>query len=201
MTFEETADYIRWRLNVAGAAGEGPFTSEAIRVVHRVSGGIPRIVNNLCDNALLSGYSQEASHVTPEIIREVADVLGFQELPETFAGSDGEEPRLREREAEDSTIGLSSTDLEALLELGTLSAGYAAVPAVTGGPRWTGSAPSEWTPDNVSYIHKDFEEWKVPLPAAWDTVRFTIEIGSEAGNSSDLSPVRYFSRVRVSKCS
>jgi general secretion pathway protein A len=71
MTLVETADYIRWRLQVAGALDDGPFTPEAIWVVHRVSTGIPRIVNNVCDNALLTGYSQEARHITPEIVREV----------------------------------------------------------------------------------------------------------------------------------
>jgi general secretion pathway protein A len=71
----ETADYIRWRLRIAGAQNDGLFTAEAIKVIHQLSGGIPRIINNLCDNALLTGYGKDCKTITPAIIQEVADDL------------------------------------------------------------------------------------------------------------------------------
>lgn len=71
----ETAEYIRWRLRVAGARDENLFDVEAIKTVHQLSGGIPRIINNICDNALLTGFSEGSHTVTPEIIRMVADDL------------------------------------------------------------------------------------------------------------------------------
>jgi general secretion pathway protein A len=52
----ETRDYIRHRLRVAGA-GRELFTRWALRRVHRLSGGIPRLINILCDRALLGAYA------------------------------------------------------------------------------------------------------------------------------------------------
>jgi general secretion pathway protein A len=56
----ETADYILWRIRVAGAQKNNLFEPEAIRMIHRFSGGIPRLVNNICDNALLTGSAKPA---------------------------------------------------------------------------------------------------------------------------------------------
>src|SRR4029450_9281360 len=53
---EETDRYITSRLLVAGAARTDIFSPEAIDYIYRCSEGIPRNVNNLCDNALLAGY-------------------------------------------------------------------------------------------------------------------------------------------------
>lgn len=53
---EETTRYISHRLRVAGADGRPTFTSWAIRSVHRYSGGVPRLVNAVCDKTLLYGY-------------------------------------------------------------------------------------------------------------------------------------------------
>lgn len=59
----EIAHYIHHRLSLAGANGRPAFTSWAIRAIHRYSGGVPRIVNNLCDRALLSAYIRESDEV------------------------------------------------------------------------------------------------------------------------------------------
>jgi hypothetical protein len=71
----ETADYIRWRLRVAGARDENLFDPEATKLVHQLSGGIPRIINNICDNALLAGFGEGCHLITPAIIRLVAGDL------------------------------------------------------------------------------------------------------------------------------
>ncbi len=52
----ETERYITHRLRVAGADGRPQFSSWAIRRVHRYSGGVPRLINAVCDKALLYGY-------------------------------------------------------------------------------------------------------------------------------------------------
>jgi general secretion pathway protein A len=75
LTASETAEYILWRLRVAGARSDRVFESEAIRLVHRVSGGIPRIINNICDNALLTGFGEAKARITPAIIDEVSRIL------------------------------------------------------------------------------------------------------------------------------
>ena len=78
---EETQGYVRHRLRVAGAAGE-IFTSAALREVHRLSAGIPRVINVTCDRALLGAYTQELRKITPELVRRAAgEVYGRRYAP------------------------------------------------------------------------------------------------------------------------
>jgi general secretion pathway protein A len=68
---EETASYIEHRLKVAGALGE-VFGSGAKKEVFRLSHGVPRLINVICDRALLGAYAQEARRVTARLIRQAA---------------------------------------------------------------------------------------------------------------------------------
>ncbi len=72
---DEVSGYIRTRLKVAGASRLNMFTADAVAMIFRSSEGIPRLVNNICDNALLTGYAMNAKTITPEIISEVAEAL------------------------------------------------------------------------------------------------------------------------------
>jgi type II secretory pathway predicted ATPase ExeA/Tfp pilus assembly protein PilF len=65
----ETRQYIEYRLRVAGAQGE-LFNPKALHEIHRLSKGIPRVINTICDHALLTGYTRELKDITPTIIRE-----------------------------------------------------------------------------------------------------------------------------------
>jgi general secretion pathway protein A len=77
----ETQGYVRHRLRVAGANGE-IFTAAALREVHRLSGGIPRVINVSCDRALLGAYTQEARTVTAGLVRRAAgEVYGRRFAP------------------------------------------------------------------------------------------------------------------------
>ena len=67
-----TADYIRHRLEVAGGAGKVGFTRGALTAVHRLSGGIPRLVNLICDRALLAGYVQGTRTIDAPMVRQAA---------------------------------------------------------------------------------------------------------------------------------
>lgn len=67
----ETASYVNHRLKVAGVSGE-IFSGAALREVHRLSGGIPRIINVICDRALLGAFTQEQHRIGPGMIREAA---------------------------------------------------------------------------------------------------------------------------------
>jgi len=80
LTQHETAEYIRWRLRIAGSTNENLFEPEALALVHRVSGGIPRIINNICDNALLTGFSENSSNITTAIINDVMEVLDLSAI-------------------------------------------------------------------------------------------------------------------------
>jgi general secretion pathway protein A len=67
----ETASYVNHRLKVAGASGEF-FTGPALKEVHRLSGGVPRIINVICDRALLGAFTQETHRIGPALVREAA---------------------------------------------------------------------------------------------------------------------------------
>src|SRR5208337_2151357 len=78
---EETQEYVRHRLRVAGAPDE-IFTPTALREVHRVSTGIPRVINVVCDRALLGAYTQELRKVGPPLVRSAAgEVYGRRFAP------------------------------------------------------------------------------------------------------------------------
>lgn len=73
---EETAAYINHRLHVSGANGVPIFIPEALPRIFHHTQGVPRLVNALCDRALLTGYINESKVIGIEVIDEAA-----QELP------------------------------------------------------------------------------------------------------------------------
>ena len=68
---DETAQYIEHRLRVAGALGE-IFDSSAKREVFRLTQGVPRLINVICDRALLGAYSRETRRVNRRLVRHAA---------------------------------------------------------------------------------------------------------------------------------
>ena len=78
---EETKGYVRHRLRVAGAT-EDIFTPSALDELHRLSGGIPRVINVACDRALLGAYTQDEKTITAALVRQAAsEVYGRKYLP------------------------------------------------------------------------------------------------------------------------
>jgi len=67
----ECAGYVRHRLRVAGATSE-IFSNGALREVHRLSSGIPRIINVICDRALLGAFTQDQHRISARIVRAAA---------------------------------------------------------------------------------------------------------------------------------
>jgi len=76
---EETAHYISSRLKVAGSTNTELFSPGAVDYIFRCSGGIPRNINNLCDNALLNGFASATTVITRSVIEQVAKT--FDMLP------------------------------------------------------------------------------------------------------------------------
>jgi type II secretory pathway predicted ATPase ExeA/phage tail protein X len=71
MNFEETRDYVRTRLRVAGAADpDALFSKQVIKALHQYSSGYPRMINILADNSLLLGYSRRTRKITASMISE-----------------------------------------------------------------------------------------------------------------------------------
>ena len=70
LTAEETRDLIRHRLQAAGGDPD-LFTDEAAAIAHRFSGGVPRLVNLLCDTALVYGYAEQLDRIDADLMSEV----------------------------------------------------------------------------------------------------------------------------------
>jgi general secretion pathway protein A len=85
----ETHAYVRHRLSVAAGVPKDLFSESALREVHRRTGGVPRLVNQLCDRALLAGYAVRAAQIRPALVRAAA-----REIPDARRGRKrGEGPR------------------------------------------------------------------------------------------------------------
>lgn len=69
LTAEETAAYIKERLSIAGAKRE-IFTPRTCEMVHEATGGIPRLINSLCDMCLVYGFSDGRDVVDPNLLNE-----------------------------------------------------------------------------------------------------------------------------------
>jgi len=67
----ETAAYITGRLKIAGANGQEIFTRDALALIHQRSGGVPRTISVICDNALVSGFASGSPTIGADLIREV----------------------------------------------------------------------------------------------------------------------------------
>ena len=75
LSHEETLKYVAFRLRVAGAAGGVRFSQPAIKAVYRFSGGTPRVINAICDRALLVAHAQEKTEISPDIVRRAVETV------------------------------------------------------------------------------------------------------------------------------
>lgn len=80
---DEVTRYITERLMLAGSSQKNIFSQDAIDFVYQCSEGIPRLINNLCDNALIAAFAANEKTVTREMVEEVAANLDL--LPDKDA--------------------------------------------------------------------------------------------------------------------
>lgn len=71
---KETKNYIATRLKIAGASAiaDSIFCEQAITEIYRYSRGIPRVINTICENALITAYARQLRSIGPDIILDVA---------------------------------------------------------------------------------------------------------------------------------
>ena len=111
---EETSSYIDHRLAHAGASPQ-IFTAAACTVVYANSDGIPRLINNLCDTALVYGYAEGALEIDERIVSEVVKDFASGVQRGRARGRSGSEPP-----NDDSTVpkeGSNAFDREMAREL------------------------------------------------------------------------------------
>jgi general secretion pathway protein A len=85
----EIVEYVRERLGKAGYTGRGIFNKRALRALFRVTNGTPRLINCVCDGALLLGYARQQPVLGPDAIREVAADLALIARDESDSGGGG----------------------------------------------------------------------------------------------------------------
>jgi general secretion pathway protein A len=84
LDLDETRGYIERRLQLAGSPDATKlFPPETVAAIHRHSRGTPRLINTICENALIAAYARQAASVTPDIIETIATDfrLGVQTAP------------------------------------------------------------------------------------------------------------------------
>jgi general secretion pathway protein A len=109
LTETETETYIKYRLRIAGTKAL-VFDAGAIREIFAFSGGYPRLINIICDHALLSGFVKEVEIISTDVIKECKKELRLSEWdsgPDINAfkedGKDGHEKvEISEKDAESS---------------------------------------------------------------------------------------------------
>jgi len=79
----ETSEYIAHRLQVAGANDRQVFLPETLSVIFRFSGGIPRLVNTLCDTAMLCAFAENRENIGLGDVNAAVEELGWSEYAET----------------------------------------------------------------------------------------------------------------------
>ena len=80
LAFEEMQEYILYRLKVASQSNREYFTPEALRLVYQFSNGVPRLINQICDFALLTGYVDGLKIIDERIMQEVIGESPMQQL-------------------------------------------------------------------------------------------------------------------------
>jgi general secretion pathway protein A len=77
---EGVGAYVAHRLTIAGGSGV-TFTAKALKKVHRFSGGIPRLINLICDRALVAGFSAETDRITHQMVTKATSSLKLRPQP------------------------------------------------------------------------------------------------------------------------
>lgn len=81
LTLTETRAYIAERLHTAGLRGDSPFTTAALEEIFRVSGGVPRLINSICDHTLTIGCRRQMKKLGGDLVTEAAEEMGLSQLP------------------------------------------------------------------------------------------------------------------------
>jgi general secretion pathway protein A len=85
LTLQETSGYVESRLRIAGCDGTPIFTPDAIEAIYRYSRGIPRLVNLLCEHALITAFADQQRPVEAHIVEAIAGEFDLQQTEQADA--------------------------------------------------------------------------------------------------------------------
>jgi general secretion pathway protein A len=110
LTRSEVGPYIDFRLRTAGYTGDDLFSRAAVRRITLYSRGIPRLVNIICDNGLLTAYARDQKNVSAKIIKEVVSDLRLGRLEEKSTQAEIAPPDIRTK-PKPATIHYTAKDI------------------------------------------------------------------------------------------
>src|SRR6266404_8610140 len=80
LTLPESRAYIAERLHVAGLRGDNPFTTPALEEIFRLTEGVPRLINSVCDHSLSVGFRRQMNRIGSDVVMEAAEEMGMAQL-------------------------------------------------------------------------------------------------------------------------
>ena len=80
LTQDQAQQYLQHRLAVARYSGPPIFATKALKLLYEYSGGVPRLINSICENALVSAYALGKKTVEPSVIEEIAKDLSLSKI-------------------------------------------------------------------------------------------------------------------------
>lgn len=195
---EEVSRYIRRRLSVAGSRSSSIFSEDAISEIAKASGGTPRLINMICDTALLDGYFMEEKVITREIVREVLDELLYKTMPaaesaprkeEVSLVPDMEQTALAEvaafkaaapAPAAKAAVAPAKRKADAVASPGTVDSGARAVPVVNDPVRGLrDNDPVRGLRDRVGEFVKSLSGTGLPEDAVFEALREYLCMGKK----------------------
>ncbi len=171
LTLSETEQYVQHRLRIAGAVNELLFDKQAVALIHEAAGGTPRIVNHMCDAAMLAAYGAGAVQVSRETAAEVTTMT-----------------HLRERAVPAHKLGVDTVERVAAGLTGTAPSSAAAKQLTAGvilsGYRPPASAPSCAPPRPATAVNGDGITTAVEVDAGSALKRVSAgdSVGGDAAN-------------------
>jgi general secretion pathway protein A len=132
LSLPETRAYMAERMHAAGLRGSSPFTGTAVEVIHRLTGGVPRLINLLSDACLLCGFELKRKQIDQFLVEQASeDVLGLLKGPFApggglSAGTNGKKAEDKVQSEENSVSAASWPD-EPPLQARAAAAGEASV--------------------------------------------------------------------------
>ena len=106
MVEAETLEYIKHRLQIAGGNADEIFEPETLREIHRLTSGIPRLINTLCDTALTACMVEDQHRVDLEIIDNVVHELRWQWFEEKSPRTQGDAETAPKKQSPDGNASL-----------------------------------------------------------------------------------------------
>ncbi len=81
LTLEETGKYVNVRLAIAGASADPIFSTESVESIFEYSRGIPRVINLLCEHALITGFADQLRPIPARVLKQVAKEFELDIIP------------------------------------------------------------------------------------------------------------------------